>query len=598
MRIDEGDAHHHQQEQAGVPRPRLSTTSRTPRTSFTAPSTYKKEFTAALLSSATSTAIADPQYDLTRNELWAYYIYYIGNSGLGVFNFAPTQYQNLLTIRANNLAPLDASGNQLCGGIGQDVCKLLWAGQMRSPTSIVLLVNGISFVIQAVLFVLLGSMADYGTFRPYILIVSSALGIAVSFAWLGATSPSKWDPTGTTLYIMGLVSYQLSLSFWAAAFPGMARCSREVREEERKLKAGESSPEQLEKTDQLMRNRISNISFAVSSLGELVLLAIIQGILIGIRADADQESNTRALSIIIAFSGGAWTLTALPWFLLEKHRPGQPLPRGTNYITAGAMQAWTTIKVIWELKQSLIYLIVYFFLSDALVTTTTVISTITNDLVSFSTTQLNLQLILGIAAQGIGIYGFWLVQKRFKLSTLTLFNLIVPGIILLQIWGLIGAIGHQDRFGFQRVWEAYAYQAFYGLFVCPWYAVSFTMISEFSPKGYEFLFFSLFSLVGKTSAFMGPFISSAIASRVNNPRMPFAFLLALTVASCSGLFFLDLRKAKLQQQVFLQKGNAIKGLRAADTALVADGTLAAAPSSWTARQTHSAEVDLKRGLEE
>lgn len=56
-----------------------------------------------------------------------------------------------------------------------------------------------------------------------------------------------------------------------------------------------------------------------------------------------------------------------------------------------------------------------------------------------------------------------------------------------------------QKFGFHNVYEAYLYQALYGLFVCPWYAYSQTGISEAAPKGYEFQFFSLLNLVGRTS---------------------------------------------------------------------------------------------------
>lgn len=67
--------------------------------------------------------------------------------------------------------------------------------------------------------------------------------------------------------------------------------------------------------------------------------------------------------------------------------------------------------------------------------------------------------------------------------------------------------------------EFWFYQVFYGLFVCPWYSYSLgrskpiqlwtysngqaVMISEVTPRGKEYLFFSLFSMVGKTSAFIG-----------------------------------------------------------------------------------------------
>lgn len=48
-----------------------------------------------------------------------------------------------------------------------------------------------------------------------------------------------------------------------------------------------------------------------------------------------------------------------------------------------------------------------------------------------------------------------------------------------------------QKFGFHNVWEFWLYQVYYGFFVCPWYAYSFTMVSEVTPRGKEFLFFSL-----------------------------------------------------------------------------------------------------------
>lgn len=82
------------------------------------------------------------------------------------------------------------------------------------------------------------------------------------------------------------------------------------------------------------------------------------------------------------------------------------------------------------------------------------------------------------------------------------------------------------------------------------------MISEVTPRGKEFLFFSLFSIVGKTSAFIGPLVSSAIidASPSNNNSSPFYFLFALSLVSCLFLcFFVDLKKSRVEQAAFLKK---------------------------------------------
>jgi MFS-type transporter involved in bile tolerance (Atg22 family) len=81
------------------------------------------------------------------------------------------------------------------------------------------------------------------------------------------------------------------------------------------------------------------------------------------------------------------------------------------------------------------------------------------------------------------------------------------------------------------------------------------MISEVTPRGYEYLFFSLFSIVGKTSSFIGPIVSSAIidASPSGNTSMPFYFLFALSLLSFGILFVgMDLKKSQLEQEQFLE----------------------------------------------
>ena len=106
------------------------------------------------------------------------------------------------------------------------------------------------------------------------------------------------------------------------------------------------------------------------------------------------------------------------------------------------------------------------------------------------------------------------------------------------------------------------YQAFYGLFVCPWYSYSQIMISEVTPRGHDFLFFSLFSIIGKTSSFIGPIVSSAIidASPTGNVSTPFYFLFALSVVSFGILLFgVDLKKSRKEQARYLEmKANELK----------------------------------------
>jgi MFS-type transporter involved in bile tolerance (Atg22 family) len=160
---------------------------------------------------------------------------------------------------------------------------------------------------------------------------------------------------------------------------------------------------------------------------------------------------------------------------------------------------------------------------------------------------------VGIVAQAAGIGIFWLIQKYMHVSAKMMFNAVMVSIILLDGWGMIG--NWTQRFGFHNEWEIWLYQAFYGLFVCPWYSYSQIMISSVTPRGHEFLFFSVFNIIGKASSFIGPFISSAIidaSPHGSNNSAPFYFLFALSLVSTLGLWiFLDLEKSAREQEAFI-----------------------------------------------
>ncbi|KAK4547518.1 hypothetical protein LTR36_000474 [Oleoguttula mirabilis] len=494
----------------------------------------------------------DEKYETSKREIWAYYSYYIGNNGLSLFNFGPTAAQNLLYQQAEAI-----------GGADNEI--LQFAGRPRTINSIVLLCNGISFAIQIVIFLILGSYADFGTFRPNILIGLSLIAWGIGFGWLGVHKAEDWQ-TGLGLYIVGLIAYQLCLTYWTAAFPGLARNTPLLREKAKQFEEGAISRDEYDFADSMKRNELSNVAFYVQSVGELVILAVIVGIMFRVHVNASTANNNWGLSVLIAFASGVWILLAIPWFVLEKRRPGQD--PGMNIVLAGFWQLWRALTQIWQLKQSLFYLIGYFLLGDSLNTTVTVIGTLQNSIVAYNTLELTYLLLVGIAAQAVGIWSFWNIQKRYGLSTKTMFNVVAIGIILLDGWGMIGIWTH--RFGFHHVWEVWLYQVFYGLFVCPWYSYSQTMISEVTPRGKEFLFFSLFSIIGKTSSFIGPLVSSAIIDDTGNNSTPFYFLFALSLVSFLFLlFFVDVKKSRVEQVEFLERERAAKAKRVGGSELSA-----------------------------
>jgi len=358
---------------------------------------------------------------------------------------------------------------------------------------------------------------------------------------------------------IAVIAYQTSLTFWTAAFPGLARNTPQLRAKAEEYTAGNITRDEYDYADTLQRSRLSNMAFYIQSCGEIVILAVIVGILFGVHVKDSEANNNFGLSVLIAFATAVWLLLAIPWFIIEKRRPGQSLPPRMNIVMVGFWQLYRALTQIWRLKQSLLYLVGYFLLGDSLNTTVTVVATLQNTVVEYNTLTLTYLLLVGIAAQAVGIYSFWWIQQRFQLSTKTMFNAVIVGIILLDGWGMIGI--WTQAFGFHHVWEFWVYQTFYGLFVCPWYSYSQIMISEVTPRGKEFLFFSLFSIIGKTSSFIGPIVSSAIidASPHGNNSTPFYFLFCLSVLSAGVLsLFLDIKRSRVEQEKFLAEEELVR----------------------------------------
>ncbi|KAI4254989.1 MAG: hypothetical protein L6R42_006963 [Xanthoria sp. 1 TBL-2021] len=109
-----------------------------------------------------------------------------------------------------------------------------------------------------------------------------------------------------------------------------------------------------------------------------------------------------------------------------------------NIVTAGFWQLYRAITQTWRRNQSLVYLIGYFLLGDSLKTTVTVIAILQNSIAEYDTLTLTHLLLVGIAAQAVGIYTFWWIQQKFAFGTKTMFTAAMISIIVLDAWGKIG----------------------------------------------------------------------------------------------------------------------------------------------------------------
>ena len=66
------------------------------------------------------------------------------------------------------------------------------------------------------------------------------------------------------------------------------------------------SSDEHSRFESLERNRVSNVSLAVNSAGEVIILGIMIGILKAVKSDESVKNNTMAFSVLLAFTGGVW----------------------------------------------------------------------------------------------------------------------------------------------------------------------------------------------------------------------------------------------------------------------------------------------------
>lgn len=236
----------------------------------------------------------------TRKELWSYYLYYNGNNGVG-----PGAYSSALLQQAITGAGWDpAIDPPQIGNCTNDGCivPLPWGAGTRSVASIVLVANGICFTVMTLIFVSLGSAADYGSFSRWLLLFFTVICWTFQYGMIAIRNSSQW-PAATILYIISYIAYGSTLVFYAAAFPRLARYVPEVRKaREEYLRDGKIGQLEYDRIESLERNHISNVSTAHSNIGYLLTLAINLSVLLPMQGNPFANNLALVLTNSCEFS--------------------------------------------------------------------------------------------------------------------------------------------------------------------------------------------------------------------------------------------------------------------------------------------------------
>ncbi|ORZ13232.1 autophagy-related protein 22-like protein [Absidia repens] len=488
----------------------------------------------------------------TRAELWSYYLYYSGNNGWNFYQFIPTLLQLMSTKGGFNP---DKPGHQPCSLSTNDgsACNVPWNGAANGiPVfSVTMYANAISFAAQFLIFITFGSLADYGRFNFYILIISTLISCAsqilpIIFLYDDGHS---W-PGMMVLNIVGLVSYGATLIYYAAAFPTLSDNLPLVRN----IRADPNvSVEDTLTVVERWRNHVSAVSTAFSNIGFLVISAIFTGVSFipwskgpFFNNGAPVFGNTLAYYCVASLVAGAYMLiNAIPYFMCRPiGRRGPPLPKNEHHLTIGWKNSFKALKEAKKYRYLFLYLISYFMFSDGVNAISNFQTFLQNSITNFSATQTAGMGLLSAVTSIIGCFFFLYLQKYFNFSTKTILMTIIILTSVIPIWGCFGI--RFDDFGIKTNWELWVLAAWSGLFTGPIWAFQQSCFAELVPRNQENLFFGFFGLVSKASSWIAPTVIGVVTQQTSAIYTGWPVIVALFVLAIVTLWFVDMEAAKLE----------------------------------------------------
>lgn len=482
----------------------------------------------------------------TRLERYAYYAYFFANSGVGPFNYSALLFQNLMYQAGfdPDVVPL---GSQPCGDDGP--CHVFWAGGTKEYASVVNIGSGLTFLGQALFFILLGATGDYGTWSPWILRTATLVYSAFQFGYLGVKTPDTWG-SALALYIFSNIGWAIAFTFSAALFPKIAADQPGALKAQADKSDGSISEAEYDVKIETERSKIMNYAWAWNNIGVTIGSCLCVAALKGINADASTENNNLGYSVCVALFAAISLVFSIPWFFLEKPRPAKPVPKGTNLVAVGLRNYWkTTVTMANRLPQALIYVAISFFLNDAVNTLMTEVNIAQASVVSFSVTANTYFGIVQGVSWSVFPYLGVVLQVKFGLGTKTMLYASNVGCCLLAAWGAAGI--WTTAVGYHHEWEFWMYACLCGAAVGVQWSYSQALMGELTPRGHENHFFSLLGVVSKGGSWIGPIISSALIDRTQNAWVPFGFVALLIGASTVLLVFVDEARGRADCERFL-----------------------------------------------
>jgi MFS transporter, UMF1 family len=293
----------------------------------------------------------------------------------------------------------------------------------------------------------------------------------------------------------------------------------------------------IDVTTEDRRDRISSYGFALGYAGGLLMLGINAAMISLAERLGISEGTAVRLSLLMASLW--WGAFAIVTFRLVRSRGAakQNLER-RPLVVIGFLEVWRTLKELYGLKYTCLFLIGYLFYNDGIQTVILNSSVfLSQELFVLRGLEPSPTFLLGIfaIAQFAALFGALIFERiaRFIGAKWTI-------VLSLAIWSgiVIYAYGFLDN-----TTQAMVMAAFIGLVLGSAQALSRSLYSKMIPKERESAFFGLYEISEKGTSWMGNLVFAVVVGITGSYRQAILAIIFFFVVGSILLFFTDTTRA-------------------------------------------------------
>ncbi len=396
----------------------------------------------------------------------------------------------------------------------------------------------ISVVLQLVMCLTMGAMADYGTLRKKLFVLCNAVAVVcVALIFLGS-SDASFELVAALMIVVN-TSLNFAMIMYSSWLPLLVKSHPEVLD-------SAASGVELHLLVNRITTRVQSRATLIAYCGVVVYLLVSASLFIFVAPIISDDLTVRIVCLVCS----AWMALFISCTaLLLQSRPGPPIPRGKNVCTASLSNMASSLLRLRKSGQASVFFAAYFVYSDGF-------STMAGAGAVFAASELHLgfsSLIVAYIASAVmaatAASTLPLLQRRFGWDSKR---------ILIAALLVVGLLPLYAVFAFRSEVEFYVFAGVFGF--CQAISTVFgksIFAASIVPLGRESEYFSLWQLTDKGSAWLGPLVLSIVSTQTGSYRTAFSTLVVFFYIGLGILLFFDAERANEQKSRIEEEDRAV-----------------------------------------